>query len=227
VNERSVAECGEGGFEELVLRPPRGAVEADPATFRAIASLFDSAASIVEGGRLPLAGTIPSAVEQEETGLKPGLLKRLKEAAEKVRRFAAMAQKEAKGEILSPDEYLDILMVGRAAEHDFLVFKSLASSELALSTPEPLPKVADVAGSGNIGLLHVAAGAPLEFDAIVPWFGRKQVVKGSVYSYHEFVSKVPVSDATWRTRAGREPFPAWVEPFVSKLKLACPPKDPF
>ena len=47
VNERSTAECGEGGFEAIVLRPPRGYVEPDPKTFEAIASLFDQMEQVV------------------------------------------------------------------------------------------------------------------------------------------------------------------------------------
>ena len=47
VNERITAECGEGGFEAIVLRPPRGYVEPDPKTFEAIASLFDQMEQVV------------------------------------------------------------------------------------------------------------------------------------------------------------------------------------
>ncbi len=55
VNERTTAECGEAGFEPIVLRPPRGYVEPDPRTFEAIAALFDSLLAMVnssEGGVL-------------------------------------------------------------------------------------------------------------------------------------------------------------------------------
>ncbi len=47
VNERTTAECGEGGFEAIVLRPPRGYVEPDPKTFEAIALLFDQMEQVV------------------------------------------------------------------------------------------------------------------------------------------------------------------------------------
>ena len=48
VNERSSAEAGEGDtFEEIVMRPPRGYVEPDPATFRAIAELFEATSRVV------------------------------------------------------------------------------------------------------------------------------------------------------------------------------------
>jgi len=229
VNERSAAECGEGGFEELVMRPPRGFVEADPGTFEAIASLFDAAGSLVESAPT-LAGSLPTeepdGVRRPEP-LRQGLLKRLREAAAKARRFAAMAAKELKGEGLTASEYEEILYVARAAEHDFLVFKSLASPTLALSRPDPMPKVADVAGGGGVPFLLAAVGAPVEFDLVVPFFGRRQVVKGAVYAYHELTSRAPMTDEEWRKRAGNEPLMGWAEPFAARTLLTCPPKSPF
>src|SRR5208283_4672079 len=47
VNERNSAECGEGAFEFIVMRPPRGYVEPDPKTFAKIAGLFDAASKLV------------------------------------------------------------------------------------------------------------------------------------------------------------------------------------
>ncbi len=53
VNERSGAEAGEGGFESIVMRPPRGYVEPDPDTFKAIASLLDDMKQVVAGTAQP------------------------------------------------------------------------------------------------------------------------------------------------------------------------------
>ncbi len=103
----------------------------------------------------------------------------------------------------------------------------LASPTLALSHPDPMPKVADVAGGGAVPLLLAAVGAPLEFDLVVPFFGRRQVVKGAVYAYHELTSRAPMTDEEWRKRAGSEPLVKWAEPFVARTLLTCPPKSPF
>ena len=138
-----------------------------------------------------------------------------------------MASRQLKGEALTPDEYMEILYVGRAAEHDFLVFKSLANEKLALSTPDPMPKIADVAGGGQVPILHAAVGLPLELDLVVPYFGRRQVVKGPVYAYHELVSQKPMTDAEWRQRVAREPLAPWIAPFAVDAKLTCPAKPPF
>ena len=42
-----------------------------------------------------------------------------------------------------------------------------------------------------------AVGRPLEWDQVVPYFGRREIVKGSVYSYYEFTSPKPLNDLEW------------------------------
>jgi hypothetical protein len=227
VNERAVAECGEGGFEWIQLTPPRGYVEPAPGVFEAIAGLFDSAADAVKNSTALGVGKVPSE-NGDEQDLRKGVLRRLGEAAANSRLFAGIARKEVKGEPLSADEYEQILHVGRAAEYHFLIFKGLANPQFALSNPDPMPKIADVAGGASgIPYLHSAVGAPLEWDQIVPFFGRREIVKGSVYSYYELQSPVPLSDNDWRARLAGAARPAWVVPFISNEILSCPAKDPY
>ena len=45
--------------------------------------------------------------------------------------------------------------------------------------------------------LEAAVGRPLEWDQVVPYFGRREIVKGSVYSYYEFPSPTPLTDLAW------------------------------
>jgi hypothetical protein len=227
VNERTEAECGEGGFEWIQLTPPRGYVEPALGVFEAIVGLFDSAANAVQNSPALAVGKVPSEMGDEQA-LRQGVLRRLAEAAANARLFAGIARKEVEGKPLSVDEYEEILHVGRAAEYHFLIFKSLANPEFALSNPDPMPKIADVAGGANgIPYLQSAVGAPLEWDQIVPYFGRQEIVKGSIYSYYELQSPVPLSDAEWRTRLAGEARPAWVTPFISNEILSCPAKDPY
>ncbi len=127
VNERVSAECGEGGFEFIVLRPPRGYVEPDPATFGRIANLFDAAIRLVTGSALQ--GNLPlSDVEDQQArqSLRQGLVRRLSETAAKARLFQSIALKETRGQTLTPQDYEEILYVGRVAEHHFLVYKMSA-----------------------------------------------------------------------------------------------------
>jgi hypothetical protein len=235
VNERSEAEAGEGGFEELVLRPPRGYVEPDPKTFDAIAALFDDMSKVVTASASFRQGTAPvveDGVDQARP-LREGILRRLRESADKSRLFARIADKELRGEELTPKEYEEILYVSRVAEHNLLVFKSLANKDLALSTPDPMMKIADVADGGKLkdggfyGILEAAVGRPVEWDQIAPFFGRREIVKGSVYSYYEFVAPSPMNDEEWRKQVDRQPHPAWINPFFSQAQLSCPAKPPF
>jgi hypothetical protein len=235
VNERTAAECGEGGFEWILLTPPRGYVEPTPDAFEAVAGLFDAAAVAVRNSPALEGGNAPSfAQEQPQTSagqvlaLRAGVLRRLGEASAKARLFAGIARKELSGEALSNQDYDEILYVNRTAEYHFLIFKSLANANFALSNPDPMPKIADVSGGKNgIPYWHVAVGAPLEWDQIVPFFGRQEIVKGSVYSYYEITWPTPLNDADWRARLPGATRPAWVTPFMSKEILSCPAKNPY
>jgi hypothetical protein len=255
VNERSTAECGEGGFEAIVLRPPRGYVEPDPKTFEAIASLFDRMEQMVAKsanftGNLPQdpSETNDPSIYDTAQPLRDGIIRRLQATASKTRLFESMAEKELQNQPLADTDYDEILHVGAVAEHDFLVYNSLASADLALSTPNPIMKIADVAGGGEVPYLEAAVGRPLEWDQVVPYFGRREIVKGSVYSYCEFPSPTPLTDLNWAGKPANpdadpvnpspadkavpgkvetQAHPAWVSSFISRESLACPAEPPF
>ncbi len=229
VNERTEAECGEGGFEWIELAPPRGYVEPDPETFSAIAGLFDHLAKVVASSPASWSGAL--AEDQKQNGkadqsLREGVSRRLNDSAQKARLFAAMAGKELRNEALTDQDYQEILYVGRAAEHNFLVFNSLAKKDFGLSNPDPMPKTADVAAGPEM-FLQAAVGRPMEWDQVVPFFGRKEIVKGAVYSYYEFASPRPITDADWLKQLRAHKHPQWIQPFVSGSNLSCPAKSPF
>jgi hypothetical protein len=230
VNERTSAECGEGAFEFIVMRPPRGYVEPDPQTFARIADLFAAAVKLESSPGAVLAGALPAdeSERQSHEALQQGLIRRLNESEAKARLFQAIAQKEASGEPLTAADYEEILYFGRVAEHHFLIYKSLANKDLALSTPNPIPKVADISAVGGAAPYGmVAVGRPLEWDHTVPFFGRRQVVKGAVYSFYEFLSEKLLDDADWLKKLPSQPHPAWVAPYVSGNNLSCPPRKPL
>lgn len=222
VNETSAAECGEGGFEEILMRAPRGYVEPDPYTLEAIAKLFESAIEY-----LPKAEASPgnsSASKSDYINVSKGIANRMRETADEIRYFGKMAEKEIKGESITNEEYEAILHVARTAEHNFLIFKSLANPEYALALPDPMPKITNVFGDPKTSYLMAAVGRPLEWDFVVPYFGRKQIVKGSVYSYYEFVNDNLLDDGEWIKKLPSQEFLPWVKPFVSDKELSYPPK---
>lgn len=224
VNERSAAECGEGGFEPIILRPPRGYVEPDVETFEKIANLFEATSEMIRRSEYRSDHSKEIKDIKDSKNIWEGVLRRLAQSRDKVRLFRDIAKKEVKGQPLTNKEYEEILFVGRVAEHNFLIFKSLAAKDFALSNPEPIEKVADVAAAPGTYLL-AGVGHPLEWDQIVPFFGRKEIVKGPVYSYHEQASNTLMDDKQWRSLVGLSP-PSWILPFMSKDKLSCPAKEP-
>ena len=205
VNERHGAQAGECGFEEIFMKQPRGSVEADPYTFRAIADLFQEL--LKTASKLKTDSAAQQAVYN-------GLIERLKEARTETLLFADLAEKGRKGEKLTENEYEKIFYVARVAEHLFLIFRSLHNEEYGLSTPEPIGKIADVSHDGESSYLMAAVGNPMIWDYIVPYYGRYQIVTGSIYSYYEFESQELLNDKEWRQRISKQAFLPWIKPYV-------------
>jgi hypothetical protein len=216
VNEKTGAEGGQGGFsfETVVHAPPRGAVEPDPVAFQNIADLMDRIA----------AGTAQSSVQwpsrPDIRDMTKAYIDRVKKAAALARELADMAQLQAAGKPLTASQYAAIENIGGAAEHDFLLFKSVQVPDGALNEPDPISKIADVAKFGSQQLL-AAVGQPLEWNQSVGKPGARQLMRGSIYSYFEFVSAQPMTDETWRQREKATPRPAWVSRYFVNKPLAC------
>jgi len=221
VTERpEAAEAGEGGFEELLPQLTRGYVEPAPRTFEAIAALYDALAATVAASHDFAGG---GKTQWNDEPLQQGVQRRLAASSAEARHFARMATRELRGEALSDSDYDAVRSIGGSIEHQFLVYKSLAEKDLALSVPDPLPKVADVAGGDSLGLLEAAVGGPLEWDQIVPFFGRRQIAIGSVYSYYEFTSRTPYTNELWRREIAKHPRPAWIQPLIAPVAGSCRP----
>ena len=69
-------------------------------------------------------------------------------------------------------------------------------------------------------------GRPLEWDQVVPFYGRQEIVKGSVYSWYEFAFNAPLDDAKWRDMVDTQKRPDWVTSYMSDAALSCPAKQP-
>ena len=207
VNERMGAEGGEGGpeFERLKFPEPLGIVEPNPGAFEAISRLYDQLDAIVS-----------KALISDES--KKGMKERIALAKKDVVEFAAIARKEIKGTALSDEDNKRIRDIAGIAEYNFLVFLALTNpnGDGGITTPDPVPKIADVAGRPKEQVLLAAIGAPLKWSVAVPFSGRRQLVSGPVYSFHEFTAEHPVSDSDWRKMAAKAARPAWIQRHIGR-----------
>jgi hypothetical protein len=112
-----------------------------------------------------------------------------------------MAQKELDGKPLSDDEYTEILDIGGTIEHFIILMGSLDSvkEDYPTKNPDPIRKIVDVQkDKKNEIRLYEALGYANEINVAVPFYGRRQLVKGPVYSYYEFTSPENLDSAAWR-----------------------------
>jgi hypothetical protein len=69
--------------------------------------------------------------------------------------------------------------------------------------------------SYKIPYLMSAVGNTMEWNYTVPFFGRHQIVKGSIYSYYEFSSDKSLTDQEWREKVETQEILPWIKPFVT------------
>ena len=61
----------------------------------------------------------------------------------------------------------------------------------------------------------------------MPYYGRREIVKGAAYSFYELVSGALLNDEDWLKKLPSQPRPAWIAPYVSANRLSCPARNPF
>lgn len=217
VNERGTAEGGEGSWETIIHKPPRGYVEPNPEAFEHLLELYKKLKQVfLDLGQEKSAKSMrfvkgPAFIQ--------GVIKRVDNVILNLERFKSIAEKELNDIPLTNEDYALILAFGRAFEHDYLMFKSILTKGYGLPVTEPMAKTADVFGTYEWGgILHTAIGNPLEWEIIVPHYGQRQMVKGAVYSFYDFVKPHPISDKEWREILPEQALPEWIKPFVSKLQ---------
>jgi Tol biopolymer transport system component len=196
--EQVAAECGEGGYEILNAGHPRGYVEPNPEFFHKL-----------DEGFAKIESSLNEKISDED--LKQGVVPRISEYRKQIKNLEVIAQKELRGEQLTDDEYNQILEIGGVIEHFILLMKSLngGESDHAIRNPDPINKIVDVQHDNVSGTrLYEALGYADEVNAVVPFFGKRQIVKGPVYSYYELVSNDELSSDKWIKM--KEPHPIWI-----------------
>jgi hypothetical protein len=210
--EQVAAEAGEGGYETINAGKPRGYVEPNPLFFQKLNAVL---------GRISeqFVRIIP------EFELKAAVKERMDKYRGHLQKLEIIAQKELDSKPLTDAEYSEILYIGRVIEYFILINESLNSDQFSLAQPDPIRKVVDIqaASSGNIRL-YEALGFANEINVIVPFFGKREIVKGPVYSYHEFCSGEQWTNEKWRQQKEYR-LPSWIFPFYDGRRTFGRPGD--
>lgn len=204
--EQVAAEAGEGGYEVLNIGKPRGYVEPNPEFFRTLDKAF---------GRL--AQEFERAIADQ--ALRRELATRFAEHRAHLKALETIARKELAGEALTAEEYEEILYIGRTVEHFMQVIASADGTDgRPLANPEPIRKIVDVQKDDARGVrLYEALGHAGEMDVVVPYFGRRQIAKGAVYSYYEFTSPENLGSGKWRSM--NQPHPVWIRDLYGRTAV--------
>jgi hypothetical protein len=197
VVEQISSECGEGGYEQLNIGKPKGYVEPNPEFFHRL-----------DGGFSKIGAQFEHAIA--DSALKKAALARVSEYREHIQSLETIAEKELKGQELTDEEYNEILEIGGVIEHFILIMGSLSggADEHAVQNPDPIAKIVDVQKFSGIRL-YEALGSSNEINVAVPFYGRRQIVKGPVYSYYEFESQDQIDSKKWQEMKN-QPRPTWI-----------------
>jgi len=200
VVEQVAAECGEGGYEIINIGKPRGYVEPNPEFFKRLDDGFGKMASQLEKSI-------------KDPGLKKGVAEKIAGYRQHLKRLETIARKELAGTPLSDEEYGEILNIGGTVEHFIVLMGSLNSKDEdhAIKNPEPIRKIVDVQKTPDGSTrLYEALGFVNEINVAVPFFGRREIVKGPVYSYYEFTSTESLDSEKWR-KMDKQAKPVWIK----------------
>ncbi len=200
--EQVAAEAGEGGYERLNVGMPRGYVEPNPEFFHKLDDGF---------GRI--AAQFAQVVR--DPGMKKGVAERIGDYQRHLQSLERIARKELENAPLTDEEYGEILYIGRTIEHFMLLMNSMGGEkdEGALKNPDSIRKIVDVqVNPQNNAKLYEALGFVNEINVAVPFYGRREIVKGPVYSYYEFQSPEQLNSEKWR-KSGKQPLPVWIRDY--------------
>ena len=206
--EQVAAEAGEGGYEVLYIGKPRGYVEPNPEFFDRLDQAFAHIAKSFAASGID--AQLNAGVQEEIAGYR-----------RHIQSLAGIARKELANQPLSDEENAEILHIGRIVEHFMLLIGSATGtdSDHALRNPEPVAKIVDVQRHPlSNDRLYEALGRVDEVNVAVPYFGRRQIVRGPIYTYYEFISGQPLDTDEWRKMTNPDR-PTWLAPYYVEKKL--------
>jgi hypothetical protein len=210
--EQAAAEAGEGGYETINVGKPRGYVEPNPLFFQKLNVGF---------------GKIADQFDRiiKDSDLRTVVKERIEKYRDHLKKLEIIAQKELDNDVITDEEYGEILYIGRVIEHFILITNSLNSTQNSLAIPDPIRKVVDVQAApfGNTRL-YEALGFANEINVVVPYYGKRQIVKGPVYSYYEFRSTEQWTNEKWRYLKEYQ-LPSWIVPYYDGQSIPAHPGD--
>ena len=204
--EQIAAEAGEGGYERLNIGMPRGYVEPNPVFFQKLNDGFGK-----------ISNRFKRIIKNPE--LRDAVVERIDKYRKHLKALETIARKELDNIILTDEEYAEILYIGRTIEHFILIMGSIGPREeghYGLSTApdnDSLRKIVDVQKVPPMlgtETLYEALGFAHEINVIVPYYGRRQIVRGPVYSYYEFRSNDQWNSEKWKKLESYK-LPQWID----------------
>ncbi len=202
--EEAAIEAGEVGYERIDAGLPRGYVEPDPEFFHGLDKAF---ARISER-------FARSIVEQD---LQKAVTERIAEYRVHLQSLERIARKELNNEPLGDAEYGEINDIGEIVENFIIFMDGMGGNE-----GEDTLKITDAIRKNveiqlhpfNNSRLYETLGFVNRINVAVPYYGRREIVIGPVYSYYEYRSGSQSTRVKWRATAPRR-HPAWIEPYYA------------
>jgi len=200
--EQAGAEGGEGGYERLKIGMPRGYVEPNPDFFHKLDEGFGK-----------ISARFRLIIKNPE--LRDAVVDRIEKYRKHIKTMEAIALKELDNKVPTDEEYAEILYIGRTIEHFIKIMGSIVPRKddggglSVVPDQDSLRKVVDVQRF-NGEILYEALGYAHEINVVVPYFGRRQIVRGPVYSYYEFRSTEQYDSAKWKKEKSYKQ-PEWIQ----------------
>ncbi len=202
--ENVVAECGEAGYESVIVGLPKGYVEPNPEFFKRLNVGFGKVRQ-----------RFKDVVQDKE--LLNAIDDRIGKFQTHMTILEEIAEKELIDEPRTDKEYAEILYIGRIVEHFILIMNSISPDHdeyRALSNPDSIQKIVYVQSALDGTKLYEGLGPANEINVAVPFYGRRQIVKGPVYSYYEFRSQETWNNERWKKEYDKKNgLPLWIKDY--------------
>lgn len=146
--------------------------------------------------------------------------------------LAECSIKELRNEMLSEEEYIDILHYGQTLEYltSSLAEEGMRWFEITSDADKNMAVIADVHTAPG-AYLEEGVGEAAEMFVVVPIDGKLYLTRGAAFDYYEFVSDTRLTDEEWQQmlkKGTQPPQPEWVKSFKEGVKAEIPePAVPY